>query len=272
MCLQPGCQGAEVDGGVVPTQCGGLRWVDRLALLCEIMRGARQRVEAPAPTRLLVAWQPHNCYPCAYASPLCAPLPLQFLEPCTRDGASPACCGLLATQFAPTSSWPFASCLCQPSFWEVGACSERGLVGAARMGRTGQGAAAALHSSSKCSKNMQLLCGMLAWGACRIQFLQLCTATAELAARSSSVGVLRPLAGAEDGGTVPSSRQGRGSCGGRVCGQQRGAHTAAGRRRLPGGACCSSGASCWGWVSCGDRGPSSVGAATWCTLLLRSCS
>ncbi|GAB4824110.1 hypothetical protein N2152v2_011156 [Parachlorella kessleri] len=40
-----------------------------------------------------------------------------FLEECKTHGPSEGCCALLTTQFAPTSSWPFASCFCQPGFW-----------------------------------------------------------------------------------------------------------------------------------------------------------
>ena len=42
----------------------------------------------------------------------------QFLEACSA-GASEDCCYIAEDQFRPTSSAPFDSCFCQPSFWQV---------------------------------------------------------------------------------------------------------------------------------------------------------
>lgn len=47
-----------------------------------------------------------------------AHLATALLKECVTSGASDGCCELLSTQVAPTSSWPLASCLCQPSFWK----------------------------------------------------------------------------------------------------------------------------------------------------------
>ncbi|KAL4422745.1 hypothetical protein ABPG75_008942 [Micractinium tetrahymenae] len=40
-----------------------------------------------------------------------------FLEACA-DGPTGDCCDVVADQFRPSSSAPFATCLCQPSFWQ----------------------------------------------------------------------------------------------------------------------------------------------------------
>ena len=45
-------------------------------------------------------------------------LAANFLEACA-GGASEDCCGVVADQFRLSSSAPFATCLCQPSFWQV---------------------------------------------------------------------------------------------------------------------------------------------------------
>lgn len=43
----------------------------------------------------------------------------RFLPACAK-GASQDCCDVVADQWRLSSSAPFSSCFCQPSFWQVG--------------------------------------------------------------------------------------------------------------------------------------------------------
>lgn len=53
----------------------------------------------------------------------------QFLEACA-GGVSDACCSVVADQWLLSSSAPFTTCLCQPTFWRVRAgCSGGGACG-----------------------------------------------------------------------------------------------------------------------------------------------
>ena len=74
----------------------------------------------------------------------CFELAPPFLDACA-GGASPDCCAVMAYATRLSSTGPFATCLCQPSFWEVRAAGslERGMrAGAGAPAGCGAGAGA----------------------------------------------------------------------------------------------------------------------------------
>lgn len=85
----------------------------------------------------------HLLHPLSHRYPRCFPacqpaerscqlaLAAPFLEACAQ-GPTADCCEVVADQLRPSSSAPFATCLCQPSFWQASPSGRRACRGGAR--------------------------------------------------------------------------------------------------------------------------------------------